>query len=704
MTQSMLKPTALAVALLSALTASGCTQEKMSATAAVAGAAKPAAAKTLTRDESKLPPVNRFAISDLDTSKNACTDFGGYVNGKWKAANEIPGDRSSWGAFDMLDERSIAVQRQLAQQAAADTGATGVEKIVGDFWSTGMDEAKINAQGIAPLKDRLSAIAALADKDGIAEYLRSSAAKGENLLFGFGSSPDFKDSTMNIGYASQGGLGLPDRGYYFDKDKKDKLDAYQAHIAKVLELSGVPAADAANQATSVIAFETRLAKASKSHEEIARDVSIFYNPTTLAAADKLTPNFSWSKFFVSQGLAAPAMFSLATPAFHQEVDKMLGDVPVATWKAYLQFHTVDEASPYLSDAFVQENYAFYNKTMRGQKEQKERGKRVLKTVAGNAGEALGQMYVKVAFPADSKARMEALVQNLRLALKARIEKLDWMSPETKTKAIAKWSAFTPKIGYPDKWRDWTGLQTSRDSYIGNVLAATQFNYKWDIGKIGKAVDRTEWGMSPQTVNAYYNPMQNEIVFPAAILQPPFFDPKATDAVNYGGIGAVIGHEMTHGYDDQGSRFGPTGNFENWWTAADAKGFASRTDKLVNQFSAYQATPDLKVNGKLTLGENIADLGGLATAYDAMKKATAGTPDPMTDGLSRDQHFFINWATVWRSNYTPDYLKVIVNSNEHAPADFRAIGAPSNLPAFAAAFSCKAGDAMVRGTDKQVVIW
>jgi putative endopeptidase len=698
-----IKPTTLAVALLSALVLAGCPEQQKAATPA-ATAPAPAGAKTLTLDESHLPPVDRFTMADLDTSKNACTDFGGYVNGKWQAANEIPGDRSSWGAFDMLDERSVAIQRQLAEQAAAEANATGVEKIVGDFWATGMDQAKVDAQGIAPMKDRLAAIDAITDTASIADYLRTSAASGENVLFGFGSSPDFKDSTMNIAYASQGGLGLPDRGYYFDKDKKDKLDAYQAHVAKVLELSGIPTADAAKQAKAVVAFETRLAKASKSREEMQRDVSIYYNPTTLAAADKLTPNFPWTTFFQSQGVAAPKMFSLAMPAFHEEVSRMLADVPAADWKAYLRFHAVDEASPYLSDAFAQENYEFYNKTMRGQKEQKERGKRVLRAIDNNTGEALGQLYVKVAFPADSKARMEALVQNLREALKARIEKLDWMSPETKQKAIAKWAAFTPKIGYPDKWRDWTGLQTSRDSYIGNVLAATKFNYEWDLGKIGKPVDRTEWGMSPQTVNAYYNPMQNEIVFPAAILQPPFFDPKADDATNYGGIGAVIGHEMTHGYDDQGSRFGPTGNFENWWTPADAKGFASRTDKLVNQFNGYEAMPGLHVNGKLTLGENIADLGGINTAYDAMKKATAGTPDPMTDGLSRDQHFFINWATVWRSKYTPDYLKVIVNTNEHAPPDFRAIGAPSNMPAFAAAFSCKAGDPMVRGKDKQVVIW
>ncbi|MBA2237250.1 MAG: peptidase, partial [Lysobacter sp.] len=350
------------------------------------------------------------------------------------------------------------------------------------------------------------------------------------------------------------------------------------------------------------------------------------------------------------------------------------------------------------------NYDFYNKILRGQKELKERGKRVLGTIENGAGEALGQMYVDVAFTADSKAKMEALVANLSEALKERIEKLDWMGGETKAKAMEKWASFTPKVGYPEKWRDWSGLSTSRDSYIGNVLAANEFNYKWSLGKIGKPVDKTEWGMSPQTVNAYYNPLQNEIVFPAAILQPPFFDPEATPEMNYGGIGAVIGHEMIHGYDDQGSRFGASGNFENWWTEADSKGFVGRTDKLVGQFDQYEAMPGQKVNGKLTLGENIADLGGLAVAYDAMKKATAGAPDPMTDGLTRDQRFFANWATVWRRNFTDEELKVRLATDSHAPANFRAMGAPSNLPAFAAAFSCKAGQPMVRDRDSQVQIW
>ena len=694
-------PKLLLLTLAVSAALAGCKKDETPA--ATAAAPAPEAAAELKLDESKLPAYNAFNVADLDASKDVCADFGGYVNDKWLSANEIPADRTSWGAFTILDERSVAVQHQLAEQAAAIKNATGVEKIVGDFWASGMDEAKIDALGIAPLKADLDAIDALADKDAIADYLRTSAAKGENVLFGFGPEADFKNSSMNMAYASQGGLGLPDTTYYTDAKKTDKLKAYQAHVAKVLELSGVAAADAAKQAEDVIRFETRLAKASKSSVELSRDVSLYYNPVAVADADKLTPNFSWTKFFEAQGIAAPETFSLAIPSFHQEVSRMLGDTDPAMWRAYLRFHTVDGASPYLSNDFVQENYAFYGKELNGQKEIKPRWKRVLGTIENDAGDAFGQMYVKVAFSPEAKAKMEDLVKNLAAALKERIQNLPWMSEETKAKAIAKWETFTPKIGYPDKWRDWSGLQTTHDDYLGNIRAATAFNYKWELSKIGQPVDKTEWGMTPQTVNAYYNPLQNEIVFPAAILQPPFFDPNADDALNYGGIGAVIGHEMTHGYDDQGSRFGPTGNFENWWTPADAKGFEGRTGKLVNQFDAYKVG-DQNVDGKLTLGENIADLGGLSTAYDALQKASAGKEDPKIDGFTRDQRFFFNWATVWRTKYTPENAKVRLATDPHAPAQFRAMGAPSNLPTFAAAFQCKAGSPMVRTGDKQVVIW
>jgi len=694
------KPQVLLLSLAIATAVAACSKPEAAASAADAAADAP----RFTLDETSLPGVNRFAASDVDPSIDACSDFGGFVNGKWLAANDIPSDRTSWGAFEMLDERSNAVQRQLAEQAAAMTDADGVEKIVGDMWATGMDEARINEQGIAPIQPRLDAIAALDSQEQLADYLRSSAASGNNVLFGFYAGPDFKDSANNIAYAMQGGLGLPDKTYYTDAAKAKELAAYEAHVARVLTLSGVPEAAAATQAAQVVALEKRLANASKSRVEMSRDAELRYNPVSLADADALTPNFSWTSFFESQGVAAPEMFSLAIPAFHAEVSAMLADVPLAQWQSYLRFRTVDRAAPFLSDALVQANYDFYGKTLRGQEEIQPRWKRTLGTIGGQTGEALGQMYVDVAFPAESKARMETLVKNLSDSLKVRIQGLEWMGDDTKKKAMEKWASFTPKIGYPDKWRDWTGLATARDSYIGNVMAANEFNYRWNVGKIGKPVDRSEWGMSPQTVNAYYRASANEIVFPAAILQPPFFDPNATDEMNYGGIGAVIGHEMIHGYDDQGSRFGPTGNFENWWSDADLKGFSGRTDKLVDQFDAYEAVPGKNVNGKLTLGENIADLGGLAVAYDAMKQATAGTPDPMTDGLTRDQRFFANWATVWRRNFTPDELNVRLATDPHAPANFRAMGAPSNLPAFAAAYSCKPGQPMVREGDAQVVIW
>jgi putative endopeptidase len=653
-------------------------------------------------DESKLPPLLRFTKDDLDPAVPVCTDLAEHANKKWEAANPVPADRATWGAFETLIERSIAVQRQLAEHAAA-SGAGGIEKIVGDIWATGMDEKKINEQGIAPLASRLAEIDKLADGAAVAELLRAWHARGEGLVFGFGPEADFKQSDMNIAYVTQGGLGLPDPTYYVDADKQTKRDAYVAHVAKVLELSGVPAADAAKGAKDVLAFETRLAKVSKTSEQFSRDVSLYYNPTSPADADKLTPAFPWTKFFEAQGVTL-AMFSLSVPAFHQEVSKMLGDVPVATWKTYLRFHTVDGASPFLSDAFQNEQFEFYGRALRGQKEIKPRWKRVLDAVNGQAHEALGQLYVKVAFPPESKAKMQQLVDNLKAALKERLDKLTWMTPETKKKALAKWEKFASKIGYTDKWRDYSGLATTRDSYVGNVLAGIEFNYKYALSKIGKPVDRAEWGISPQTVNAGYNPLRNDITFPAAILQPPFFDPTGDDAVNYGGIGAVIGHEMIHGYDDQGSRFGPTGNFENWWAKEDATGFKKLTDKLIAQFDAYEALPGKKVNGTHTLGENIADLGGLAVAFDAMKRATANQPDPKVDGFTREQRFFYAWATVWRRNHTPDEVLLRLATDEHALAKFRAIGAPSNITAFAEAFGCKSGDPMVRDKDKQIVIW
>ena len=682
-----------------------------SAVAALAGChrapeTKPpvAAAPAWTLDEGQLIQPIRFLASDVDPAKNACVDLATYANSKWLAANPIPADQTRWGGFNVLRERSLQVQKQLAEQIAAKAELTGIEKIIGDLWATGMDEAKLNAEGIAPLKDRLGEIEALKDGPGVATYLRAVAARGENPLFGFGPQPDFKDSSIQMAAASQGGTGLPDKTYYFDARYKPIREAYVKHIAKVLELSGIPAASAAVEAKQVMAFETRLAKASKSEEELSRDVSLYYNPVTPADADKLAPNFPWTAFFESQKVALPAKFSLSMPDFHREVSRMLSDVPAAGWKSYLRYHLVDDASPYLSEEFVAERFEFYNKTLNGQKEQRARWKRVLAHIEGAAGEAMGQIYVQVAFPPESRARMETLVGNLREALKGRIENLTWMSDATKAKALEKWSAFNTKIGYPSKWRDWNGLVTSRQSYLDNIFAADAFNYRYELDKIGKPVDKTEWHMTPQTVNAYYDPQQNEIVFPAAILQPPFFDPKADDALNYGAIGAVIGHELTHGYDDQGARFGPSGNFEEWWTPEDKKKFEALTGKLVKQYSGYEPIPGEKVNGNLTLGENIADLGGLNIAYDAMQRATKDQPDPKVDGLTRDQRFFLGYAAAWRDQVRPEALRVQLASDPHSPGAIRANGTPSNVPAFAAAFSCKAGEPMANAAEKQVVIW
>ncbi|GAB2998331.1 peptidase [Arenimonas maotaiensis] len=658
----------------------------------------------LSIDLAKLPPLPAFAVADLDTSVSACTDLNQFVNGKWLAANPVPGDRTSWGSFEMLAERSLATQRQIVEAAAGMKDAKGTHKLIGDLWATGMDEAAIEAAGIKPIQPFLDEIAALKAPADLPAYLRKTAAEGRMSLFGLGGESDFKDSSQVIAYAAPGGLGLPDKTYYSGDAHKAEREAYQAHIAATLKLAGATDADAAKQAAAILAIETALAKVSYSNEELSRDVSKYYNPVSIDAANKITPAFEWGAYFDANGIKRPAQFSLSNPTFFKTLDGMFASVPMADWQAYLRFHTIDGLAPYLSKAFADQNFAFYGKTLRGQQEQKERWKRVLDTVNDSAGEALGQLYVEVAFPAESKAQMEKLVGNLSAALKTRLEKLEWMTPETRAKALEKWASFTPKIGYPDKWRDWAGLSTGRDSYVGNILAAAKFNHAYEMAKIGKPKDRKDWGMTPQTVNAYYNPLMNEIVFPAAILQPPFFDAKADPALNYGGIGAVIGHEMLHGYDDQGSRFDAKGSFANWWQPSDAEGFKAKTNQLVAQFDGYEALPGKKVNGNLTLGENIADLGGLTVALDALRIELADKKVAEIEGYTQEQRFFMNWATVWRRNFTEKELAVRLVTDPHAPAKFRANGTPSNMDAFAAAFQCKAGDPMVRSGAQKIAIW
>jgi putative endopeptidase len=702
MTIHSLKPLAIALGISLALAACG---QKQTApeSSADATSATPAAMPA----EADAPKHVAFDTSELDSAINACNDFNGFVNQKWIDANPIPADKTRWGAFDQLRESSLNTQHDIVEAAAKSSSAPGsIEQKIGTLYKAGMDEAVIDALGYEPIKPELAKIEAISSSKDVVAYLNDSFSRGQGSVFSFGAEADFKNSSRKIAYAFQGGLGLPTRDYYEKAEYAELRDAYVAHVAKVLELIGVDAAEAKKQAATVLAFETRLAKASLAPVEL-RNPENQYHFVSIADANKITPHFDWNQFFAAQKADVTDGFSLSQPKFFAEIDKMLINVPVADWQAYLRYQQADSASPYLSAPFQQEFFAFHKATLNGQKEDEPRWKRVLGTVNNQLGMALGELYVAKAFPPESKARAQELVDNMQAALKARIEKLDWMSDTTKAKALEKWSTFLPKIGYPETWRDWSGLTLNGDSYFADVAAANQFNYDFDIAKIGKPTDRKEWGMTPQTVNAYYNPTDNTINFPAAILQPPFFDAKADDAINYGGIGAVIGHEASHGFDDQGSQFDAVGNNTNWWTDEDRKAFEARTAKLVEQFNGYEPLPGKHVNGELTLGENIADLGGMAIAYDALqvalKKNTAEAAEKI-DGYTEDQRFFLNWARVWRGNTREKRLEVLLNTDPHSPTMFRAIGAPSNMPAFASAFACKSGDTMVRDGDTQVKIW
>jgi putative endopeptidase len=708
MTKQYLKPLALAVSL--ALTVSACGKQDSAPadTQVPTASTAPATAGSTAATDSK----SIFDVSELGAPAEACTDFNQFVNAKWVAANPIPNDRTRWGAFDKLAEDSLNTQHTIVENAAkgADQAATGsIEQKIGNLYKSGMDEAAIDKAGFDPIKPRLAEIDQLKNGGDVAAFLDKSFAQGDMMVFQFGASADFKHAETQIGYAFQDGLGLPTKDYYTDPKHADLRKAYLDYIAKALQLTGVSAADAKTQADQVMAFETKLAAASLAPVEL-RTPENQYHFVSVAEADKITPHFNWENFFKAQGVTIDKGFSLSQPKFFAEFDKLLASAPASQWQAYLRFHTIDDASDALSKPFRDNRFAFYGKTLSGQPEQKPRWKQVLNAVNGSMGMALGELYVKQEFTPEAKQRAEELVTNVRNALKARIQNLDWMSDETKAKAIAKWDTFLPKIGYPDKFRSWDGLTIVPDNYYANLEAASKFNYDYDIAKIGKPTDRKEWGMTPQTVNAYYNPTDNTINFPAAILQPPFFDARADDAINYGGIGAVIGHEASHGFDDEGSQFDGAGNNVNWWSKADRAKFDARTAKLVQQFNDYtpiKDKPDAHVNGKLTLGENIADLGGLNVAYDALQVALKQHPAEASqtiEGYTQDQRFFLNWARVWRGNIREQQALLRLNTDPHAPASLRAIGAPSNMPAFATAFQCKPGDAMVRPADKQVKIW
>ncbi len=643
---------------------------------------------------------------NMDPTADACADFYRYANGSWLARNPIPEEQSSWGMSSELRERNYQVLRRILEASAAADAEPGTNKRkAGDFWRTAMDTEKLERDGAAPLAADMERIAAIDGLDDLQAFIDDFHAHGSTLLFDPAVFQDLKNSEQYIFYATQGGLGLPDRDYYTREDEESvELRAkYVAHVSAMLQLLGDAPADADAAAQAVLVLETRLAEASLTNVEL-RDPANFYNIETVAAANEATPNYSWSGYFERLGLAELETFSFAQPKFFAEIDLLLEELPLASWKSYLRWHVANGASRYLSDAFVNQGFDFYGRTLQGTQELKPRWKRAVDRVSGSMGEALGQVYVETAFPPATKARADEMIENLRAAVGVRIQALPWMGDETKAKALGKLATFTSKIGYPDAWRDYANLEIGRDSYLANVRSGRAFEMRRNLDKIGAPIDKNEWRMAPQTVNAYYSPVSNEIVFPAAIMQPPYFDGEIDDAVNYGAMGAVIGHEFMHGFDDKGSKFDAQGNMKNWWTDEDRARFEERAGKLVEQYDEFVAVGDLHVNGKLTLGENIGDLAGLTMAYHALKMALEKNHPGEVDGFSPEQRFFLSWAQAWRRNYRDEALKLQVNTDTHSPANFRTLGPLANMPEFAAAFSCEEGDAMVRAADKRAEIW
>jgi putative endopeptidase len=649
-----------------------------------------------------------FDLASLDKNTQACTDFYQYANGGWLAANPIPAAYSSWGVAEVLQEKNRDVLHEILDSLAANTNAAkgSAEQKVGDYYATCMDEAKIEKEGIKPLAPVFEHIAAIKDVAGLQDAIAHFHSMGLHVVFSSDSTQDFKNSSEVTFEIYQGGLGLPDRDYYLktDDDSKKTREAYVQHVAKMFELLGDDAAKAAAEAQTVMAIETKLADASLTRVEM-RDPARIYHRMTVAQVKELAPAYDWDGYMKKLGVAAKTDINVATPDFFTKaVNPMLTSVPVSDWQTYLRWHVINSTAPALSAAFVDEDFNFKGKVLQGAKENLPRWKRCVAGTDRVLGEAVGEVWVKKAFPPSAKARALDMVRNLEAALKDDIGTLSWMSPETKKQAITKLDAFLNKIGYPDKWRDYSALEIDRGPYVLNRARAGAFEVRRDLNKIGRPVDRMEWQMSPPTVNAYYNPLINEIVFPAGILQPPFFDAEADDAYNYGGMGSVIGHEMSHGFDDSGAQFDATGNLKNWWTEDDLKNFKARAECVINQFNGFEVEKGLNVNGKLVVGESIGDLGGLVIAYAAFQKATAGKPKKVIDGFTPEQRFFLGYARGWATNMRPELARLITKTNPHPLPKFRVNGPLSNMPQFAEAFSCKAGDPMVRAEKDRCQIW
>jgi len=655
---------------------------------------------------SGIAQTKAFDPARMDTTASPCNDFFQYVNGTWVKNTQIPASESRWGTFNSLAEDNNVLLRKILEQDSKVKSKEGSDaQLIGDFYSACMDEAAIEAAGTKPVEPFFKRIAFIKDQAGLQKEIAELHQAGLPGVFTFGVGPDLKDSNAVLINAFQGGLTLPNRDYYLNTDAKSQetREKFITHMTNMFKLHGDDPDAAAANAKVVMDMQTRLAKASLSQVEL-RNPDNRYNKVTMADAQSMTPELSWEAYFKERGVGIQPALNVAPPKFFSEVNAMLKDTSIDNWKTYLRWSVINTTAPMLAKRFSDENFDFFGKYLSGQKEQQPRWRTCVQQTNAHLGEALGMEYAKRAFKPAAKARMNELIDNLMAALKGRIEGLEWMSEETKKQAQTKLSTFKRKIGYPDILRGYRSLTVDNRSYAANLMRSAAFQVRRNFDDLGKPRDKTRWGFSPPTVNASYNSGNNDITFPAGILQPPFFNFEADDAINYGAIGGVIGHEITHGFDDSGSRFDAEGNLKMWWTPDDRKKFEERAACVVKQFDSYEVQPGLFINGKLTLGENIGDFAGLTVAYDAYMRSKAGKPAPPSiDGFTDEQRFFLGWAQVWAGKYTSEAERLQVATNPHSLPKWRVNGPLSNMPEFAKAFNCKSGDAMVRG-EAACAIW
>jgi len=653
-----------------------------------------------------LPYSPSLDLSSMNRAVDPCTDFYQYSCGSWIKNNPIPSDQARWNVYSKLATENQRFLWGILEQAAKPTPTRNpVETQIGDYFYACMDEAAREKSAAAPLRTELDKVAALKSLIDLAAFLAQShlTSAGNQFLFGFSSGQDFADSTRIIAFLGAGGLGLPDRDYYTKTDPKsvEIRERYLAHIQKLLELAGEPTAQAKTDAQTVMSIESALAKASLTRVE-QRDPHKLFHPFTLSKLQALTPSFPWKNYFASVQLNRVPPLNVTEPAFYTELQSQLKTRSLDDWKTYLRWHLAHAKAPLLSSAFVTANFDFYNHYLRGVETMQPLWKRCVQRVDDDLGEALGQVFVAKTFGPDTKTRTVKMTKEIESAMQSEIETLPWMGPATKKRALEKLHAISNKIGYPDHWRDYSSIKIARDDYYGNVERATTFENRRQLAKIGKPLDRTEWQMTPPTVNAYYDAQMNDINFPAGVLQPPLYDPKMDDAPNYGNTGATIGHELTHGFDDEGRQFDSKGNLKDWWTMQDAQEFAKRAACVSDEYSTFTVIDDIKINGKLTLGEDAADLGGTLLAYIAWKEATKNQTLQPVDGLSPDQRFFVGMAQWACGDERTESKRANAITNPHSPEEYRINGVVSNMPEFGKAFACRAGQPMVRA--QQCKIW